>query len=65
MAVVLEAVPFGASRREGQDGIETVQGLNGGLLIDAEDGRMRRRAQIEGEDVSGFAFEFRIVELAM
>ena len=36
MAVVLEAVPFGASRRERQDGIETIQGLNGGLLIDAE-----------------------------
>ena len=55
MAVVLEAVPFGASRRERQDGIETVQGLNGGLLIDAEHGRMLRRAQIEAEDVSGFA----------
>ena len=61
MAVVLEAVTFGASRRERQDGIETVQGLNGGLLIDAEHGRMLRRAQIKAEDVSGFAFEFRIV----
>jgi len=61
VAVVLEAVTFGASRRERQDGIETVQGLNGGLLIDAEHGRMLRRAQIKAEDVSGFAFEFRIV----
>src|ERR1035441_6793558 len=34
--VVLEAVAFGASRRERQEGIETVQGLNGGLLLDAE-----------------------------
>src|ERR1035437_3515223 len=30
--VVLEAVAFGTSRRERQDGIETIQGLNGGLL---------------------------------
>ena len=61
MAVILEAVPFGASRSERQDGIETVQGLDGGLLIDAEHSRMLRRTQIEAEDVSGFAFKFRIV----
>ena len=54
-------MPFGASRRERQDRIETVQGLNGGLLIEAEYSRMLRRAQLEAEDVSGFAFEFRIV----
>jgi hypothetical protein len=59
--VVLEAVAFGASRRERQDGIETVQGLNGGLLLDAEHGRVLRRVQIEAEDVGGFAFELGIV----
>jgi hypothetical protein len=42
--VVLEAVAFGASRRERQDGIETIQGLNGGLLIDAEHGGVLRGA---------------------
>jgi hypothetical protein len=31
--------------------------LNGGLLIDAEHGRVLRRAQIEAEDVGGFAFD--------
>ncbi len=36
MAVVLEAMAFGASWRERQDGIETIQGLNGGLLIHAD-----------------------------
>ena len=61
MPVVLEAVAFGASRRERQDGIETIQGLNGGLLIDAEHGRVLRRVQIEAEDVGGFAFELGIV----
>ena len=59
--VVLEAVALGASRRERQDGIETIQGLNGGLLIDAEHGRMLRRAQIEADDVGGFGFELGIV----
>ncbi len=57
MAVVLEAVAFGASRRERQDGIKTIQGLNGGLLIDAEHGCVLGRVQIEAEDVGGFGFE--------
>ena len=61
MSVVLEAVAFGASRRERQDGIETIQGLNGSLLIDAEHGCVLRRAQIEAEDVGGFGFELGIV----
>jgi hypothetical protein len=61
VAVVLEAVAFGASGRERQDGIETIQSLNGGLLIDAEHGRVLRRAQIEAEDVGRFAFELGIV----
>src|SRR5208337_2749864 len=57
VSVVLEAVTFGASRRKRQDGIETIQGLNGGFLIDAEHGRVLRWVQIEAEDVGGFAFE--------
>ena len=61
MPVVLEAVTFGASRRERQDGIETIQGLNGGLLIHAEHGRVLGRAQIEAEDIGGFGFELGIV----
>src|SRR5208337_4820153 len=59
--VVLEAVALGASRRERQNGIETIQGLNGGLLIDAEHGRVLRWAQIEAEDVGSIAFELGIV----
>src|ERR1039457_6898735 len=58
--VVLETVAFGASRRQRQDGIETIQSLNGSLFIDAEHGRVLRRGQIEAEGVGGFAFEFRI-----
>ena len=46
VAVVFEAVAFGASRRERQDWIETVQGLNGGLLIDTEHGGMLRVRRI-------------------
>ena len=42
MPVVFETVAFGTSRRERQDGIETIQGLNGGLLIDTEHGRVLR-----------------------
>src|ERR1700681_4685494 len=61
MSVVLEAVTFGASGRERQDGVETIQGLNGGLLIDAEYDRVLRRVQIEAQDVGCFAFELGIV----
>jgi len=61
MPVGLETVTFSASRRQRQDGIETIQGLNGGLLIDAEHGRVLGRVQIEAEDVGRFAFELGIV----
>jgi hypothetical protein len=48
-------------RREGQDRIQAVQGLNGCLLIDAEYGRVLRRIQVQTDDVSGFHFELGIV----
>ncbi len=59
--VVLEAVTLGASRRTRQHGIEPVQGLDGGFLIDVENGGMLRRPQIEADNVGRFAFELRIV----
>ena len=37
MAVVLEAVAFGMSRREREDRIETIEVLNGGLLVNVKD----------------------------
>jgi hypothetical protein len=59
--VVLEAVTFRASRRERQDGIEAIQGLNGCLLINAEHSRVLGRAQKEAEDIGRFGFELGIV----
>ena len=61
VSVILKAVTFGASWRERQDGIETIQGLNGGLLINAEHGRVLGRVQIEAEDVGRFGFELGII----
>jgi hypothetical protein len=61
VTVVLKTVAFGASRREGQDRIQAVQGWNGCLLIDAEYGRVLRRIQVQTDDVSGFHFELGIV----
>ena len=60
-AVVLEAVPFGAPRREGQEGIETVQGLGWRLYHRRRIRTLAAAAQIEPEDVCGFAFELAIV----
>lgn len=43
VTVVLETVAFGASRRERQDWIESIQRLNGCFFIDAEHSSMLRR----------------------
>ena len=61
VSVILKAVTFGASWRERQDGIETIQGLNGGLLINAEHSRVLGRVQIEAEDVGRFGFKLGII----
>ena len=44
---VFESVTFGAPRRERQDGVETVKGLDGALFIDTENSCMGRRLQVE------------------
>lgn len=58
---VLEAVTLGSSPRERQNGIEPIQGLDGGFLIDAEHSGVLRRPQIQADNVGRFAFELRIV----
>src|SRR5882672_4836805 len=45
MTMVFETVLFGSSRRERQAAVEPVQGLNGTLLIYAENGGILRRIQ--------------------
>ena len=51
VAVVLETVALDASWRERQDGIESVQGLNRGLFVDAENGGVLGRVQVKADDV--------------
>jgi hypothetical protein len=48
---VLAAVPLGAAGGQRQDGIAAVEGLNGGLFIDAKHRRMLRRIQIQPDDL--------------
>src|SRR5215472_3068392 len=40
VAIVFEAMPLRATRRERQHRVESIQRLNGGLLIDTENSRM-------------------------
>lgn len=61
MSVVFEPMAFGAAGRKRQHRIEPVQRLNGGLLVDTEDGRVLRRVQIEADYASGLALEIGIV----
>ena len=42
VAKVFESVTFGSPRRERQDGVQTIQGLNGALFIDTENSRVGR-----------------------
>jgi hypothetical protein len=61
LAKVFESVTFGAPRREGQDGVETVKGLDGALFIDTENGCMGRRFQVEPNDCGRLALEPRVI----
>ena len=61
VALVLETVPLGASGRQRQDAVATVERLNGGLLIHAKHGGMARRIEVETDDVGGFALEVGVV----
>jgi hypothetical protein len=58
---VFESVTFGPSRRERQDGIETIKGLNGALFIDTENSRMGRRLQVETDDSSRLLLELGVI----
>jgi 20S proteasome alpha/beta subunit len=57
---VLEAVALGAAGRQRQDRIASVEGLNRGLFIDAEDGCVLRRIQIQPDNLRRFRFEIGI-----
>ena len=55
--VVLEAMPLGTPRRQGQNGVQPVEGLDVRLLVQAEDSGVLRRVEVQPDDVRGFAFE--------
>src|SRR6266404_1134780 len=51
MPVVLKAVSFGTTRRQWQNRILAIQGLNSRFLIDTEHRSMRRRVQIQPNNI--------------
>jgi len=61
VAKVFESVTFGPARRERQDGIETIKGLNGALFIDTENSRMGRRLQVETDDCGRLLLKLRVI----
>ena len=61
VAKVFETVTFGPARRERQDGIETIKGLNGALFIHTENSRMGRRLQVETNDCGRLLLELRVI----
>src|SRR5262249_55460403 len=61
MAVILETVPLGATRREGQYRIQTIKSLDGALLLNAEDRGMHGRFEIQSADVGSLLLKLRII----
>lgn len=59
MTVILKAMAFGTSGGKRQDGIEPVQRLDGGLLVDAEHGGVLRWIQVQTDDIGGLGLELR------
>ena len=61
MSVILETVPLDSARRHGQNGIQAIQSLYCGLLVDAKHRGMLWRIHIQPNDVCCFAFEIGVV----
>ncbi len=61
VAEILKAMALGATGREGQDRIESIERLDRGLLIDTKDGGIGRRLEVEADDRGGFGFEVGII----
>ena len=61
VAKVFETVTFGPARRERQDGIETIKGLNGALFIDTGNSPHGRRLQVETNDCGRLLLELRVI----
>ena len=57
MAIIFNAVPFGASRRQRNHRIETIQGLNRSLLIDTEHRCVLQWIHVQTDDVGGLLFK--------
>ncbi len=61
MAEVLEAMPFSPSGRQRQNGVVAIERLDGGFLINAENGRVLRWVHVEPNDVGGFLLKVRVI----
>src|SRR5215472_10414489 len=59
--IVFEPMAFDAARRHRQNRVEPIQGLNGRLLIYAEDCCVLWRCQIKSNDVSGLPLEIGVI----
>jgi hypothetical protein len=61
VTVILKVMRLGSARRKRQDRIQAAQGLDRRLFVDAKDGGMIRRIQIEPDNVGGLFLEVGII----
>ena len=60
MAIIFEAVSFRPTGRERQNGIQTIQRLDGTLFVDTEHCGVERRFEVQADDIGRLLFKFRI-----
>lgn len=61
MAVVLEAMSFGPAGRKWQNRVQSIERLDGALLVDAEYSGVQWWFEVQPDDIGGFLFELRII----
>ena len=60
MAIIFKAVSFRPTGRERQDGVQTIQRLDGTLFVDTEHCGVQRRFEVQADDIGRLLFKFRI-----
>ncbi|MBV8140522.1 MAG: hypothetical protein JOZ60_00575 [Verrucomicrobia bacterium] len=61
VAIIFKTMPLRATWAQGQHRIQSIQGLNGAFLTNAEYRCIDRRFEIQADDIGGFFLELRIV----
>ena len=60
MAIIFKAVSFSPTGRQRQNGVQTIQRLDGTLFVDTEHCGVKRRFEVQADDISRLLFKVRV-----